>query len=121
MNHVGKQIQTSRQWRSIEGSVDRHHEISSRTISPDGQTVLTGSMRGVVGIWNAENLRYLGSLTPSTHLRQKSQAWPFLPIVDGYFFIVGVKALTPTRSNQNCIPSAYGATKRACSHGSSRN
>ena len=70
LNLQGKRVQSSRQWRSFNGPENRHHDISSLALSPDGTTLLSGSTSGQLGIWNAKNLRYLGTVIPTSDRRK---------------------------------------------------
>ncbi|MCM2374780.1 WD40 repeat domain-containing serine/threonine protein kinase [Aporhodopirellula aestuarii] len=65
----GRRKQVSRQWRSDVGTQERHYQILSMVMSPDGKTILSGSQTGEIGIWNASNLRLLGTVSPLSRKR----------------------------------------------------
>lgn len=62
LDERGQPINRSRQWRSGSDGNDQHCDITSLALSPDQRTVLSGSSTGELGIWNASNLRLLGSV-----------------------------------------------------------
>ncbi len=58
----GKKVGISERWNSNSPTQQAIREIRAIALSPDGSNIVTGSQQGEVGIWDAENLRWLGTL-----------------------------------------------------------
>ncbi|WP_417740029.1 WD40 repeat domain-containing serine/threonine protein kinase [Rosistilla oblonga] len=62
----GQVVQTSARWPPPPGGLTSQFEISSIVATPDGKSVLTGGSDGSIGIWDADDLRYLGFVVVGT-------------------------------------------------------
>lgn len=69
LSESGEVLLSGRQWRSEAYADGRYHDITCMTLSDDRKTLLTGGTTGELGIWNAETLRHIGTVIPSTDRR----------------------------------------------------
>ncbi|TWU24168.1 Serine/threonine-protein kinase PrkC [Novipirellula galeiformis] len=58
----GRILKTSNRWESIRNGTRWAPEIVSIAMTPDQNSVLTGGDDGSIGIWNAEDLRFVGTV-----------------------------------------------------------
>ncbi|WP_146534703.1 WD40 repeat domain-containing serine/threonine protein kinase [Rubripirellula reticaptiva] len=58
----GKPLASSERWNANVSTKQNLREILAITMSPDGSNIITGSHDGEVGIWDAETLKWIGTL-----------------------------------------------------------
>ncbi|MGB7329303.1 MAG: WD40 repeat domain-containing protein, partial [Rubripirellula sp.] len=61
----GQILTSSERWNANVSTKQNLREILAITISPDGSNIITGSHDGEVGIWDAESLKWIGTLFKS--------------------------------------------------------
>uniref|UniRef100_UPI00356839AA protein kinase domain-containing protein n=1 Tax=Novipirellula sp. TaxID=2795430 RepID=UPI00356839AA len=64
----GHILKTGNRWESDEDGQRRWPEMSSITITPDRESLLTGGHDGSIAIWNSRDLRFIGTLIPANNL-----------------------------------------------------
>lgn len=62
INGVGRVLKSSRRWPSPPFSSHTSPSITAIAISPDGQNLVSGSSTGDCAIWDAQTLRFLGTV-----------------------------------------------------------
>ncbi len=61
----GHILKTSSRWESDENGQRRWPEMTSITITPDRESLLTGGHDGSIAVWNSRDLRFIGTVIPA--------------------------------------------------------